>query len=252
MDAQQTKIYTAIIIAGLIIGVILLYFIFTLIRQQRRNSQLFREKIKAEINTLEKERSRVAADLHDELGPLLFSVKFKLSNLETSNEDSESVEQASAYIDDIIQRLREISNDLMPSTLLRKGLVYALEEYINSLSGKVPLQINLTHANIPELDKDKSVNLYRLLMEIIHNTLKHSKANQLNISINYNDDILSIDSTDNGIGFEYDPMNQKFAGLGLRSMLNRVEILDGEMFIESALLKGTTFTIKIPFTKQMK
>ena len=105
MDAQQTKIYTAIIIAALVIGSILIYFIVSLIQQQRKNSRLFKEKIKAEITTLENERSRVSADLHDELGPLLFSVKFKLSGLETTAEDHDAVEAATAYIDDIIQRI---------------------------------------------------------------------------------------------------------------------------------------------------
>ncbi len=246
MDAQQTKIYTAILIAALVVGSILIYFIVSLIQQQRRNSRLFKEKIKAEITTLENERSRVAADLHDELGPLLFSVKFKLSGLETTTEDHAALEQATSYIDDIIQRIRDISNDLMPGTLVRKGALYAIEEYIDGLSKNSSLKINFTHSDIPELDKAKAVNIYRLIMEIIHNTLKHAKASSLDINFKQEKDKLLLTTKDNGVGFDYEAMKYSASGLGLRSMLNRAEVMEGDMFIESETGKGTKYIIEIP------
>jgi two-component system, NarL family, sensor kinase len=246
MDAQQTKIYTAIIIAAFVVGGILIFFVISLIQQQRRNSRLFKEKIKAEITTLENERSRVAADLHDELGPLLFSVKFKLSGLETSEEDHDAVEKATAYIDDIIQRIRDISNDLMPGTLIRKGVLYAIEEYIDGLSKNETLKINFVHTGIPELDKDRAINIYRLILEIIHNTLKHAKASLLNIEFKYDQSMLILMSQDNGQGYDYSGIKLNNAGLGLRSMLNRVEVMEGELFVESNPGKGTKYIIEIP------
>ena len=248
MDAQQTKIYTAIIIAALVIGSILIYFIVSLIQQQRKNSRLFKEKIKAEITTLENERSRVSADLHDELGPLLFSVKFKLSGLETTAEDHDAVEAATAYIDDIIQRIRDISNDLMPGTLVRKGVLYAIEEYIDGLSKNETLKITFTHTDIPELDKAKAINIYRLVMEIIHNTLKHAKAGFLDIEFKRDGDRLILTTQDNGTGFDYEAMKLNNGGLGLRSMLNRAEVMEGDMYVESGPGKGTNYIIEIPIT----
>src|SRR5262245_1656804 len=131
MDPHQAKIYTAIIITSVIVGVIILYFVISLIRHQRKNLELYNLKIQAEITTTENERTRIACDLHDELGPLLSAVKFKISSLDTPlEEDKEMVEESAKHIDDIIQRMREISNDLMPNTLLRKGILYAMEEFI--------------------------------------------------------------------------------------------------------------------------
>ena len=248
MDAEQTKIYTAIVIAALVIGSILIYFIVSLIQQQRKNSRLFKEKIKAEITTLENERSRVSADLHDELGPLLFSVKFKLSGLETTAEDHAAVEQATAYIDDIIQRIRDISNNLMPGTLVRKGVLFAIEEYIDGLSKNEALKITFTHTDIPELDKAKAINIYRLVMEIIHNTLKHAKAGFLDIEFKREQDRLILTTQDNGAGFDYETMKLNNAGLGLRSMLNRAEVMEGDMYVESGPGKGTKYIIEIPIT----
>lgn len=248
MDAQQTKIYTAILITVVVIGIILIYFIISLIQQQKRNSRLFKEKIKAEITTLENERSRVSADLHDDLGPLLFSVKFKLSGLETTAEDKESLEDATRYIDDIIQRIRDISNDLMPGTLIRKGPLYAIEEYIDGLSKNENLKINFAHTDIPELDKARAINIYRLIMEIIHNTLKHAKASLLEIDFRKKTDQLVLTTQDNGVGFDYDGMKMNKGGLGLRSMLNRAEVMEGDMYVESAPGKGTKYIIEIPLT----
>lgn len=248
MDAKETKIYIAIIIATLVVGFILVYFIISLIQQQRKNSRLFKEKIKAEITTLENERSRVAADLHDELGPLLFSVKFKLSGLDTNAEDRDSVEKATTYIDDIIQRIRDISNDLMPNTLIRKGVLYAIEEYIDSVSKSESLSITFTHSGIPELDKAKAINIYRLVLEIIHNTLKHASASLLNIDMKPESGQLILTTQDNGVGFDYEPMKQTNAGLGLRSMLNRVEVMEGDMYVESSPGNGTKYSIEIPLT----
>jgi len=248
MDAQQTKIYTAILIAAFVIGVILIFFIISLIQQQRKNSRLFKEKIRAEITTLENERSRVAADLHDELGPLLFAVKFKLSGLETGPEDHDSVEQATTYIDDIIQRIRDISNDLMPGTLVRKGVLFAIEEYIDGISKSEELKINFIHSGIPELDKARSINIYRLVMEIIHNTLKHAKASQLNIEFKFESGRLILTTNDNGKGFDHETMKIQGTGLGLRSMLNRAEVMEGEMYVESKPGQGTKYIIEIPIT----
>lgn len=161
MDAHQTTIFTAILLTSLIIGGILLFFIISLVRQQRRNNELYKAKILAEITTLENERTRVANDLHDELGPLLSAIKFKLSSIETHLPEDEIVmQETSEHIVDIIRRMREISNDLMPNTLIRKGLVFAIEEFIYKVSNAVKpgepetvLKIIFNHKDIPNFPR---------------------------------------------------------------------------------------------------
>src|SRR5688500_14020752 len=87
MDTQETKIYIAILIGAAVLAVILGYFFYTIIRHHKKVLALTKEKIQIEINTLEKERKRIAADLHDELGPLLSSVKLQMSCLNTTDEE---------------------------------------------------------------------------------------------------------------------------------------------------------------------
>jgi signal transduction histidine kinase len=254
MDPHQTKIYTAILITALVIGSILIYFIVSLIQQQRRNSRLYTSKIQAEISTLENERTRIAGDLHDELGPLLSAIKLKLSSIETQSRDDEiTMQQTSEHITDIIQRMREISNNLMPNTLLRKGLTYAIEDFINKFSMSLTpdntepgLKINFTQQDIPELPKEKEVNIYRMVQEIIHNTVKHAKASTLNITLKAADNKLTLVTEDNGTGFNYQAAVNEKSGLGLRNIISRCEIMQGNLYIESQAGKGTIYSIEIP------
>jgi signal transduction histidine kinase len=246
MDANETKIYTTVIISSILGGTILLFFIISMIRQHQRNIALYKAKLKAEITTLENERLRVSADLHDELGPLLFTVKFKISSIDANTDDEATLEEASTHLDDIIQRVRDISNDLMPGTLLRKGVAFAIEEFVDNIAETNSLKINFAYKNIGELPNEKAINLYRMVLEIIHNTLKHAQATTLNIDlavINYK---LILITTDNGIGFDYATKKTDYGGLGLRNLLNRTELMNGDLYVESEPGKGTKYQIEIP------
>lgn len=247
MDAQQTKIYTAILITTFLVGSILIYFIVVLIRQQRRNAKLYHLKILAEITTLENERMRISSDLHDELGPLLSAIKFKLSSIEISNaEDEKQMMESSKYLNDIIIRMREISNNLMPSTLLRKGLTVAVDEFVHNMPESTGLKINFKHGNIPELVKEKEINIYRIIQEIVHNTIKHAKAAVLNIELNADAQKIVLLTGDNGKGFDYSLVTKENTGLGLRNLLSRTDIMGGNLYIDSKIDKGTNYTIEIP------
>jgi signal transduction histidine kinase len=246
MDANETKIYTTVLISCVVGGGILLFFIISLIRHHRRNIALYKSKVRAEITTLENERFRVSADLHDELGPLLFTVKFKISSIEVNHEDQELVEEASSHLDDIIQRIRDISNDLMPGTLLRKGVHFAIEEFVDNIVKTTALQISFTYSDISEIPQEKAINLYRIVLEIIHNTLKHARATFLNIGMSSSENKLILVTVDNGIGFDYSVEKKENAGLGLRNLLNRTELMNGDIYIESEPGKGTKYQIEIP------
>lgn len=248
MDSNETKIYTVILIAGGVLGIILIYFIINIIRQQRRNLSLHNEKIQAEITTLEDERKRIASDLHDDLGPLLSAVKLQINSVEVpDDEDRELIEKSSLYIDAILTRIREISNNLMPQVLSRKGLVIALKEFIDNLTFGHPFDIQFVCNDDISLESNKEIHVYRIILEIIHNAIKHSQASKLSIFINKeNNNRLVIQVTDNGSGFEYSTISKSSIGHGLKNILSRVEILKGELFVDTQPQQGTKYTIEMP------
>jgi signal transduction histidine kinase len=247
MDTQETKVYLAALIAAGVLGVVLLYFIITMIRQQRVTQRLNREKIEAEILTLEKERQRMASDLHDDLGPILSAIKFKINSVESvSAEDAELIRVASDHVDETIQHIREIAFNLMPNTLTRKGLVAAMEELISKLLDSIPLKISYQLNPIPEISQQKSINLFRIVQEIIQNTVKHSGASELYIKLASKDKQIVLTTEDNGNGFDYEKVYEMNRGLGLRNLQSRVEIMNGNITVDTGRGKGLRYKFEIP------
>lgn len=247
MDTQEKSLYSSLLIVVIVVGIVLLYFIITIIRYQRRSLVLHKEKIRAEIDTLENERKRIASDLHDELGPLLSAVKLQINNLDSQDpDDKHLIDKSSQHIDTIIRRMREISNNLMPNTLLRKGLVKAIEEFIESSTLGYKLSIKLISDSETRLGLDKEINIYRIVQEIVHNTVKHANASLLVIRISQENSLFTLSTTDNGTGFDYFARSKDNTGLGLRNLQSRAEIMGGEITCMTEPGKGTNYTLEIP------
>lgn len=247
MDAHQTSIFTVVLIIALVVGVIFAYFIITLIRHHRRNAQLYKAKMFAEITTLENERKRMSADLHDELGPILAGVKLKLNSLDVTDKDDEvTLRKIHENIDELINRMKGISNDLMPSVLLKRGLAEAIEVTVEEINRSKNIDITFIHQALPGLTEDKVINLYRIVQEIIHNTLKHAQATGLTIEIKTDVDKLVVLTHDDGKGFNYTNATKETPGHGLRNLLTRTEALGGNMYIDTAVGKGTTYIFEVP------
>jgi signal transduction histidine kinase len=249
MDTQEKSLYSSLLIVVIVVGIILLYFIVTIIRYQRRSLILHKEKIRAEIDTLENERKRIASDLHDELGPLLSAVKLQINNLNSQDaEDKMLIDKSSRHIDTIIRRMREISNNLLPNTLVRKGLVKAIEEFVQSNTETYRLSVKLIVAAEFQLDPDKEINIYRIVQEIVHNTVKHAEASMLAIRIGRENNLFVLSTTDNGMGFDFFARSKEHSGLGLRNLQSRAEIMGGEITCISEKGKGTSYILEIPLS----
>jgi signal transduction histidine kinase len=247
MDPNETKIYIALLIAAGILGVFLVFFVITIIRHQRRTQALYKEKINAEITTLEKERSRIASDLHDDLGPVLSAVKLLINNVDLrSADDRATLAKASQYIDTILSRVRTISNNLMPQALIRKGLIVAVEEFTGELNQKSTMQIHFLAEPGIRIDPASEIHLYRIIGEVIHNAVRHAEATSMQISLSETPSFLKLTLRDNGKGFDPKDAGIIQKGLGLKNILSRVDSLRGNMYLESGPRKGTEYTIEIP------
>lgn len=249
MDAQEKRIYTAIIIAVVVFATIIVYFFVSMIRQHRRNIRMQREARMIELNAQENERKRMANDLHDELSPVLTAIKMGINNVQPINdEDAARLEKAHGYIDSLSKRMREISFNLMPAALIRKGLFKALEELASFINKNNKMQVTLFVPPVEKnlLTEEASINIYRIVQEIVHNTLKHANATELKIQVTLENGNLYLCTIDNGVGFDYDGVIKEHSGLGIRSIEGRVDLLAGDIDVQSKPGKGTAFTIQIP------
>jgi two-component system, NarL family, sensor kinase len=247
MDPIEKELYNSILIVVAVIAAIMVYFIISIIRQQRRYRFITQQKIKAEITTLENERRRIAADLHDEVGPLLSAIKLQINHIDGANtQEKELIEKSSGYIDDISRKMREISNDLLPNVLVRKGLVAAVQDFLSKLKPATKINIDFQHNENLRFETAKEVNMYRIVQEVVHNSIKHSRASQLNIRLQMKENMLRLVTEDDGVGFNFDEIRKTKGGLGLLNLQSRTDVMGGEFSCETGEGKGTKYMFEIP------
>ncbi|UPK72398.1 sensor histidine kinase [Chitinophaga filiformis] len=244
---MDDKIFYITIFISVLIAVIILFFVVSIVLYHRRYIQLQRERITAEITILENERKRIAADLHDSMGPLLSTIKLNIHSIVVADErDQQVIAKSSGYIDEVIRGLRQISHNLLPATLERKGLTEALHEFIRQLSDKQPLEIKFHTSGQINIPPEKEIHIFRIIQEITHNTLKHAKATQLQIALTREQGFYLVLVRENGIGFDVKKARTESSGLGMKSLAIRTDILGGSLSIDSAPGQGTNYFVKIP------
>lgn len=247
MDAQETRIFTAVLITAIVLGIIITYFIVSLLRHQRKNLELYKLSITAEITQIEKERARIAYDLHDEIGPSLAAIKMMINSFDLANEDDKvQVTKTNHHLDEMLKRIREISFGLMPTSLLRKGVTTTIQELVNNLNTTSAIKFYFECDKNLEINEQWSINIYRIVQEIVHNTIKHSQATTLDIKLKALKDKLVLRLADNGVGFDYKKETTENIGFGLKSLLRRTEVTGGQMYLDSEIGKGTNYTFEIP------
>lgn len=242
---MEERIFANTLFLCSLLAVIIIFFLASIIRYHRRYIRLQRERITAEITLLENERRRIATDLHDSLGPLLSTVKLNISSIEVPDpRDQTVVKKSGKYIDDIITSMRQISHDLLPNSLERKGLPDAIREFAAQVAGDLAVNVytvkTLTH------QPSRDIHIFRIIQEIIHNTVKHAGATKLEIGFSEEPEELLVLVNDNGKGFNVERSRRESRGLGLKSLDIRTDILRGTISIRSVPGEGTHYYIRIP------
>ncbi len=205
------------------------------------------------LRTEEKERSRFSKELHDGLGPLLSSAKMSLSALtplstgKQSKADLEIISNTTYVIDEAIRSLREISNNLSPHVLGEFGLGKGIGNFINRCTGIHGMKIVYrTNLRGERFDTDVEVILYRVICELVSNSLRHSGAEEANLALNYDGSSITLDYSDNGRGFTPDaPEETEGYGMGLANISSRIHTLGGSLDLHSEKGKGMRAVIKI-------
>ena len=237
-------IITSLCFAG---GILIVNKIFNYIARtesQRRISE--RRILNTVLRTEEKERQRFSKDLHDGLGPLLSSAKMSVSALNSadmSEQNKEIIRNVNYVVDEAIRSLREISANLSPHVLNDFGLSRAISNFINKLPRGEMLIVFETNLKNERFDTDIEVILYRVVCELINNSLKHSGAARVDLSLHYQQGQIRIRYKDNGCGFDPDKVGQK--GMGISNIFSRISSLKGEVSIDSSPGAGMRAVVDI-------
>ena len=230
------------------IGVMYAHKLFKYIDRLNRQRQLLNKRIlTAVLRTEEKARSRFSKELHDGLGPLLSSARMSLSALsreERSADQREIIDNTTYVIDEAIRSLREISNNLSPHVLNDFGLARGVQNFIDKSAAMHDAKIRFTtNLRTERYDTDIEVILYRVICELINNSLKHAACTSINLSLSQNGSELALDYTDDGRGFN--PQAMMDCGMGLSNISSRIYSLGGTFGISSAKGKGMRAAIRV-------
>ncbi|MBP7810041.1 MAG: sensor histidine kinase [Bacteroidia bacterium] len=214
-------------------------------------AEIEKSRFKDVIDAEEKERSRIAQELHDGLGQLLSTARLNVAGLEdaVSAEDKAGVERSLKIIDDACVEVRSISHNMMPSALIRLGLIPAINELVNNVNLAKGIKIDFTTNVEDSFGKSLDITIYRVVQEILNNMIRHAKANHINMSIEKSDDNLKITMQDNGIGFNPEELKNS-KGIGWKNIFSRVSMLDGDIKLESELQKGTIVFINLKLSRR--
>ncbi|MFD2567756.1 sensor histidine kinase [Pseudotenacibaculum haliotis] len=224
--------------------------------ETQKNLTLLKEQeittINAMIEGQEKERKRVAEDLHDNLGSVIATLKLHFDNLRINREkkkiDQETLfDKTESLIDEAYKKVRSIAHAKNAGVIANQGLLTAVEimaEKISSATNNFEIQVVYSGLDTP-LDNSLEIALFRIIQELTTNIIKHAEASFVTIGLNEHQDGINIMIEDNGKGMDASQINLK-KGMGLHSIQTRVEHLKGDFTIDSTPTKGTTIIINVP------
>lgn len=257
---RQSFIQKIIIISIILLLILIITSALLFVRKKQAeqkvklNEEISKQKeirTKAILDAEEKERRRIAQDLHDGVGQLLSAAKLNLSQLESklkieTEEQKNVMHNALSLVDDSVKEVRTVSHNMMPNTLLKLGLASAVKEFITKLGNAPSLKVDLEIVGLDNrLDNQLETVMYRVIQEIVSNIIKHAKASHISLQLIKHDDELNVMIEDNGIGFDTSDIS-KFEGIGIKGILTRIEFLGGTVHFDSTEGRGTTVIIDIP------
>lgn len=202
--------------------------------------------------TEERERTRMAMELHDGIGALLSSINIYL-NLILSGEMEKTemlntLSLTKSLVDEAIQSAKEIANNLHPVILTRFGLVATISSFIEQIEQAGIIKVGFTHSNFRKIDnKNLELTLYRIIHELINNTLKYAKAHNIALSLSTQPTSIQLEYADDGIGVDTEAAQQKKSGMGMSNIEGRIKALNGTCIFQTKPQKGFRVFVEIPY-----
>jgi signal transduction histidine kinase len=209
------------------------------------------------IEAQEKERSRIARELHDDISQRLALLSLELTQAiqaSTGMNDATTARMAEIrqHCSEIADDVQALSHELHSSKLDYLGLVAATKSFCREFSQKQSVNVEFFHENVPSaLPRDVSLSLFRIVQEALHNALKYSGVSRISVHLRGSLDDIQLEVTDAGFGFDIEETRRN-SGLGLISMRERAHLVNGVFTIESKVNSGTRIFVRVPLVQTVK
>ncbi len=222
--------------------------ILTIIRDITERKEVEKRVLDAIIFTEEREREKFARNLHDDLGPLLSSIKMYVNSIHTMNEPKKQlyiISQLNEIVKEAIGTTKEISNDLSPHILTNYGLVSAVESFISKIQQGILFDFDTNLGDL-RFSNELEISLYRIIKELVNNTIKHANARKIKIKLYHGENQMTLKYYDNGKGMTISQIKENIEGMGLSNIFSRSRSLKGKYNIYSEKNQGFHFDLEFP------
>ena len=209
------------------------------VRIREANEDMKNRKLLSFIEGQEKERERIARDLHDGVGQIANMIKLAMKK-------GESNEVLIDMVDQFLDEMRKVTDGLLPTLLSDFPLEVCIRKIVDQANKSSNIKFDFASGDLPELDMKHKVNIYRISQENISNIIKHSDASSASIQLYGFDDHIQMTIEDDGVGFEIGDYSNDISHHGIQNMLFRAEVLNAEYNIDTKKGSGTFISLKIP------
>ena len=262
LKLKQNKIWLITALSLTILFLLLSYFAYKHQRSKKkiaeRDKEIEQQKVEkllkdqelngidAMIEGQEKERQRVANELHDDLGSLMATIKLHFENIKADKEDP-ALKSTHNLLDMAYNKIRGMAHAKNSGVIASQGLLPAVKKMAKTISNSNTIKIDIHDYGLDErMENSLELSIFRILQELITNILKHAGATKASIQFTQSAKNLNIIVEDNGKGFDTYFINHTKNGIGLNNIEKRIEHLEGNFTIDSVLGKGTSIIIDIP------
>ncbi|MEM9920605.1 MAG: sensor histidine kinase [Bacteroidota bacterium] len=220
---------------------------------QQMNIDHQKKLLQYSFEAQESERKRIASDLHDEIGSTLSAIRIYVHQLNHQlqakrYEDLKS--DTTQMIDQAIHQIRGISHNLFPPNLEHLGLLQASRDFCQRIQKLNAIQIDFTHDLHIKLPQKQELTLYRILQELVTNSLKHSQANTITLHLQQADNQISMVYQDDGKGFDLKHQRQSSNGLGMKNIESRAHAIGANIAFQSGVQEGFQFRLVLEHPSQ--
>ncbi len=265
-EKSKTKQITIALASILLLGSIIALLVYRNTKRKQRIAEQDRElqiqktetilkekeleTINAMVSGQEKERLRLAGELHDNLGSTLATVRMQVENLERNldkvDDPKALLQKTNVLVNEAYDKVRSISHQRNSGVMAKDGLLPAVQKLARTLSSNNQLQVDVQDFGLENrIPNELEITIFRIIQELVTNIIKHAQASEANISLTQHDNELNIMVEDNGKGFKVGKLQEK-DGMGLGNIERRIEHLEGTMEVDSMPGRGTSVSIDIP------
>lgn len=246
MDQKENTLSLTLLISSIVLLAFIIFFTFTIFWYHRKRKSIQKELEKRNLAKLEQQRHQIAGNLQNLLSPLFHNILVHINQLTLAGQPNQQLlSETGNLVSQTIEQLQEVVTILLPQRLEAEGLKAALLDLSRSIQSTHNLVIQVESGQLPRLLPDKETHIFRIVEEIVQNTVLHARASQVFINISASDKTMTLLISDDGVGLDF-PAVQKEKALGLHSILAHADQLDAEILLEGKPGEGTTYLISIP------